>query len=143
MELTLTLPQAVEVTNQVLDPGIAFSLCMLLGSGGFGGLINRSISLLHCLRTMKTACCTLAPDMAKRYAAKEACFLPLFCLDEATRSLLLVSSCTNTRSGQARLKQDWPQCCLAGADVASNDNVICSKQMNHSKSSSLRHNYHC
>ncbi len=56
LELTLTLPQAVEVTNQILHPCIAFSLCTLLGSGGFGGLINCSISLPHRLHTIQMAC---------------------------------------------------------------------------------------
>ena len=81
LELTLTLLQAIEVTDQILHPCIAFSLCTLLGSGGFGGLINCSISLPHSLRTIQTTCCTLAPHMAELYAARQACFQPLFCLN--------------------------------------------------------------
>jgi len=69
-ELTLTLLQAIEVTDQILHPCIAFSLCTLLGFCSFGGVINCSISLPHGLRTIQTACCTLAPHMAELYAAK-------------------------------------------------------------------------
>lgn len=119
LELTLTLPQAVEVTNQVLRSCIAFSLCTLLGFGGFGGLINSSIRLPDGLRTIHTACCTSAPHTAELYAPKQACFRPWFCLNEATRLLLLGSSCTS-KMRRSQLKQDWPQSCLAGADIAPN-----------------------